>query len=438
MAKTGMYVGLDIGTTSVKVVVAEYVDSQMNIIGVGNAKSEGINRGIIVDIDKTVQAIQRAVRQAEEKAGIQIRSVSVGVPANLLEVENCQGMIAVNSESKEITDDDVRNVASAALVRSTPPERQIIAILPQEFTVDGFEGIKDPRGMIGVRLEMFGVVYTGPKTILHNIRKCVEKSGLIVNELVITPLALTESILSDGEKDFGTIVIDIGGGQTTTSVMHDKQLKFTHVNQEGGEFVTKDISTVLNTSFNNAEALKINYGDAYPERTSASEEFPVDVIGKSEPVKIDERYLAEIIEARMEQIFNKSKDVLNEIDAFELPGGIILTGGAASLPGVVDLAQEVFETNVKLYVPNHMGLRNPVFTNVISIVDYSANLSEVYQLAKSAITGERTTQQPVAVQQEISYEQYEAPEGTYEEPEEEKKGESITNRVKDFFSNIFE
>lgn len=438
MAKTGMYVGLDIGTTSVKVVVAEYVDSQMNIIGVGNAKSEGINRGIIVDIDKTVQAIQRAVRQAEEKAGIQIRSVSVGVPANLLEVENCQGMIAVNSESKEITDDDVRNVASAALVRSTPPERQIIAILPQEFTVDGFEGIKDPRGMIGVRLEMFGVVYTGPKTILHNIRKCVEKSGLIVNELVITPLALTESILSDGEKDFGTIVIDIGGGQTTTSVMHDKQLKFTHVNQEGGEFVTKDISTVLNTSFNNAEALKINYGDAYPERTSASEEFPVDVIGKSEPVKIDERYLAEIIEARMEQIFNKSKDVLNEIDAFELPGGIILTGGAASLPGVVDLAQEVFKTNVKLYVPNHMGLRNPVFTNVISIVDYSANLSEVYQLAKSAITGERTTQQPVAVQQEISYEQYEAPEETYEEPEEEKKGESITNRVKDFFSNIFE
>lgn len=438
MAKTGMYVGLDIGTTSVKVVVAEYVDSQMNIIGVGNAKSEGINRGIIVDIDKTVQAIQRAVRQAEEKAGIQIRSVSVGVPANLLEVENCQGMIAVNSESKEITDDDVRNVASAALVRSTPPERQIIAILPQEFTVDGFEGIKDPRGMIGVRLEMFGVVYTGPKTILHNIRKCVEKSGLIVNELVITPLALTESILSDGEKDFGTIVIDIGGGQTTTSVMHDKQLKLTHVNQEGGEFVTKDISTVLNTSFNNAEALKINYGDAYPERTSASEEFPVDVIGKSEPVKIDERYLAEIIEARMEQIFNKSKDVLNEIDAFELPGGIILTGGAASLPGVVDLAQEVFETNVKLYVPNHMGLRNPVFTNVISIVDYSANLSEVYQLAKSAITGERTTQQPVAVQQEISYEQYEAPEETYEEPEEEKKGESITNRVKDFFSNIFE
>ena len=442
MAKTGMYVGLDIGTTSVKVVVAEYVENQMNIIGVGNAKSEGINRGIIVDIEKSVQAIQRAVKQAEEKAGIQIRSVSVGVPANLLEVENCQGMIAVNSESKEITDEDVRNVASAALVRSVPPERQIITILPQEFTVDGFEGIKDPRGMIGVRLEMFGVVFTGPKTILHNIRKCVEKAGLHLNEMVITPLALTESILSDGEKDFGTTVIDIGGGQTTTSVMHDKQLKFTHVNQEGGEYVTKDISTVLNTSFNNAEALKINYGDAYPERTSASEEFPVDVIGKSEPVKIDERYLAEIIEARMEQIYTKSKEVLDEIDALSLPGGVVLTGGAASLPGVVDLAQEIFGTNVKLYVPNHMGLRNPVFTNVISIVDYSANLSEVYQLAKTAVTGERTQpatsqEAPVPVTQEPAYDEYDSPEETYEEADE-STGESVKDKVKDFFSNIFD
>ena len=380
MAKTGMYVGLDIGTTSVKVVVAEYIEGQMNIIGVGNAKSDGLNRGIVVDIDQTVQAIQRAVRQAEEKAGIQIKSVNVGLPANLLEVESCQGMIAVSSESKEITDEDVRNVASAALVRSTPPERQIVAILPQDFTVDGFEGIKDPRGMLGVRMEMFGVVYTGPKTIIHNIRKCVEKAGLGINELVITPLALTETILTDGEKDFGTIVIDMGGGQTTTSVIHDKQLKFTHVNQEGGEFITKD----------NAEALKINYGDAYPERTSANEEFPVDVIGKSEPVRVDERYLSEIIEARVEQILRKSKEVLDEIDAFELPGGVVLTGGAASMPGIVDLAQEIFEANVKLYVPNHMGLLNPVFANVISIVEYSAQLNDIYHIAKYAIPGEKS------------------------------------------------
>lgn len=436
-----MYVGLDIGTTSVKVVVAEYIDSQMNIIGVGNAKSEGINRGIIVDIDKTVQAIQRAVRQAEEKAGIQIKGVSVGLPANMLEVENCRGMIAVNGDSKEITDEDVRNVASAALVRSIPPERQIVSILPQDFTVDGFEGIKDPRGMIGVRLEMYGLLFTGPKTIIHNIRKCVENAGLIVNEMVITPLALTESILSDGEKDFGTIVIDMGGGQTTTAVMHDKQLKFTNLDQEGGEFVTKDISIVLNTSFNNAEALKINYGDAYPERTSPDEEFPVDVIGQSEPVKVDERYLSEIISARMEQIFNKAKDALDQIEALELPGGVVLTGGAASLPGVVDLAQEIFGVNVKLYVPNHMGLRNPVFTNVISIVDYSANLSEVYQLAKIAVTGETSAARQMVVEQETTntYESYEAPEETiYDEPEPKESGENVKNKIKGFFTNIFD
>ena len=440
MAKTGMYVGLDIGTTSVKVVVAEYIEGQMNIIGVGNAKSDGLNRGIVVDIDQTVQAIQRAVRQAEEKAGIQIKSVNVGLPANLLEVESCQGMIAVSSESKEITDEDVRNVASAALVRSTPPERQIVAILPQDFTVDGFEGIKDPRGMLGVRMEMFGVVYTGPKTIIHNIRKCVEKAGLGINELVITPLALTETILTDGEKDFGTIVIDMGGGQTTTSVIHDKQLKFTHVNQEGGEFITKDISIVLNTSFNNAEALKINYGDAYPERTSANEEFPVDVIGKSEPVRVDERYLSEIIEARVEQILRKSKEVLDEIDEFELPGGVVLTGGAASMPGIVDLAQEIFEANVKLYVPNHMGLRNPVFANVISIVEYSAQLNDIYHIAKYAIPGEKSKPaQSVAVQQEVRYDTYaEQPQEEYEEFNERESGEKVTGKIKDFFSNIFD
>ena len=440
MAKTGMYVGLDIGTTSVKVVVAEYIEGQMNIIGVGNAKSDGLNRGIVVDIDQTVQAIQRAVRQAEEKAGIQIKSVNVGLPANLLEVESCQGMIAVSSESKEITDEDVRNVASAALVRSTPPERQIVAILPQDFTVDGFEGIKDPRGMLGVRMEMFGVVYTGPKTIIHNIRKCVEKAGLGINELVITPLALTETILTDGEKDFGTIVIDMGGGQTTTSVIHDKQLKFTHVNQEGGEFITKDISIVLNTSFNNAEALKINYGDAYPERTSANEEFPVDVIGKSEPVRVDERYLSEIIEARVEQILRKSKEVLDEIDAFELPGGVVLTGGAASMPGIVDLAQEIFEANVKLYVPTHMGLRNPVFANVISIVEYSAQLNDIYHIAKYAIPGEKSKPaQSVAVQQEVRYDTYaEQPQEEYEEFNERESGEKVTGKIKDFFSNIFD
>ncbi|MBP1041526.1 cell division protein FtsA [Vagococcus sp. BWB3-3] len=444
MAKTGIYVGLDIGTTSVKVVVAEYIEGQINIIGVGNAKAEGLSRGIVIDIDKAVDSIKRAISQAEEKSGIKIRKVNVGLPANLLEVEKCEGMIAVNTESKEITDEDVRNVASAAIVRSTPPERQIITLIPQEFKVDGFDGIKDPRGMIGVRLDMNGVVFTGPKTIVHNIRKCVEKAGLQLAELVITPLALTESILSDGEKDFGTIVIDMGGGQTTTAVMYENDLKFTYVEQEGGEFVTKDISVVLNTSLNNAEALKINYGDAYPERTSSHEEFPVDVIGQKEPIKVDERYLSEIIEARMEQILAKSKAALEEIDALTLPGGVILTGGNASIPGIVELAADVFGTHVKLHVPNHMGLRNPIFSNAISIVEYGSQLNDIYHISKAAVIGGRLSvsqtnddvryEAPQQVEQEITqqpvvYDDYE---------EEEPKGKNVKSKLTDFISNIFD
>lgn len=453
MAKSGIYVGLDIGTTSIKVVVAEYVDEQMNIIGVGNARSEGLVKGIIIDIDKAARSIQRAIRQAEEKSGIQIRSVSVGLPANLVEIEKCEGMIAINTESKEITDNDVRNVASAAIVRSTPPERQIITLIPQEFKVDGFEGIKDPRGMIGVRLDMKGLVFTGPKTIIHNIKKCVEIAGLQINELVITPLALGETILSDGEKDFGTVVIDMGGGQTTTSVMYDSELKFAHVEQEGGEFVTKDISIVLNTSVGNAEALKINYGEAYPSRASATEEFPVDVIGQKEPIMVDEQYLSEIIEARLEQIFTKSRQILEAIDALSLPGGVILTSGGASIPGVVELATEVFETNVKLYVPNHMGLRNPVFANAISITEYAANLTDVYHIAKSAIVGGAMPQtMDTAPIQTITTDNYapndvpqydEQPPVSYEtyEPEnysEPQKGENVKDKIKGFISNIFD
>jgi cell division protein FtsA len=305
--------------------------------------------------------------------------------------------------------------------------------------------------MIGVRLEMFGLLFTGPKTIIHNLKSTVEKAGLIVDELIIAPLALTETILNDGEKDFGTIVVDMGGGQTSTAVMHDHQLKFTDVNPEGGEFVTSDVSQVLNTSHNNAEALKINYGDAYSERASESEEFPVDVIGKAEPERIDEKYLAEIIEARETQIFQKSRDVLADVDALDLPGGIVLTGGGASLPGVVELATEVYGTNVKLFVPNQMGLRNPVFTNVISLVEYASNLSEIYHISKTALTGERVqrpaqqpVQQPVQYVDDTTYpEDNYYPEDDYNDadyPEDKpaKKKGKFMDKLRGTMNNIFD
>lgn len=445
MANTGIHVGLDVGTTSVKVVVAEYIEGQINIIGVGNAKSEGLNRGIVIDIDKAANTIKRAIAQAEEKSGVQIRKVNVGLPANLLEIEPCEGMIAVSAESKEITDEDVQNVASAAIVRSTPPERQVITLIPREYKVDGFDGIKDPRGMLGVRLDMQGLVFTGPKTIIHNVKKCVEKAGLELGELVITPLALAETVLTDGEKDFGTTLIDMGGGQTTAAVYYDNQLQFTHVEQEGGEFVTKDISVVLNTSIHNAEALKINYGDAYTERTSEDEVFPVEVIGKPEPIKVDERYLSEIIEARMEQIFTKVKHSLANTDALNLPGGVIITGGNAGMPGVTELASDILGTNVHLHVPNHMGLRNPIFSNAISIVEYVATLSDIYRISQFAVTGERFAQTASSTMPRVQFQEPTEVEMThYEEPvanvSDAPKGtnEKLSDKIKGFFSNMFD
>ncbi|MDR1568795.1 MAG: cell division protein FtsA [Streptococcaceae bacterium] len=451
MVKDGFFTGLDIGTSSVKVLVAEYIDAQMNIIGVGNTKSEGIKNGVIVDIEKTVESIKKAVRQAEEKAGVQVTNVNVGLPANLLSVEECQGLMAVGMDNQEITDDNVNDVVKSALVRSVPPEREIVTVIPEEFIVDGFANISDPRGMIGVRLEMRGLMFTGPKTVIHNIKSTVKKAGLNIDQLVITPLALANSILTDGEKDFGTILLDMGGGQTTVAIMFDHKIKYTSVIKEGGEFVTKDISVVLNTSVKNAEGLKINYGEAYPAHASETEEFPVDVIGQNAPVRVNEKYLSEIIEARLTQIFDRVQNELEKIEALNLPGGIILTGGAATLPGVVDLATERFGINVKLFVPNQMGLRNPVFTNVISIVEHVALQSEIDSIAYAAVSGNyalkvaQTSQAPVSaytepVYQEDDYEDYHSETIERDTTREaiKDKGANIVERAKGFFNNIFD
>lgn len=391
MGNTGIYVGLDIGTTSIKVIVAEYVKGQMNVIGVGSERSEGLSRGVVVDIDKAVAAIQNAVRQAEQRAEIEIHEVTAGIPANLLEIEPCQGMIAVADESKEINDSDVRNVAAAALVRNLPPEREILTIIPDEFIVDGFDGIKDPRGMIGVRLEMHGILLTAPKTVIHNMQKCIERAGLVLNELVVNPLSLGKLALADGEQDFGTVLIDLGGGQSTAAVIHDHKLKYTYVDQEGGDYITKDISVVLNTSFDSAEKVKRDYGYAGSLQASSEEDFPVEVVGKDAPITVNEKYLAEIIEARLTQIFEKMNQALRKVGALDLPGGIVMTGGVTALPGIVELASDIFDHNVKLYIPDEMGLRHPSFAQALSLISYTANLSEIDLIVQSTLKGTNTT-----------------------------------------------
>ncbi|CAI2681737.1 Cell division protein ftsA [Apilactobacillus apinorum] len=382
-----MYVGLDIGTTSIKVIVAEKVKGQMNVLGLGNERSEGISRGIIVDIDKASESIRKAVNQAEEKAGIQINDVIVGIPANQLKIEPCSGMVAISDQSREISDEDVRNVTVSAMIKNLPPEREIVDTLADEFVVDGFDGIKDPRGMVGVRLEMKGRIITGPKTIIHNVKKAVQRAGLNPAAVINMSLAQGMTILDDGEQDFGTVLIDLGGGQTTASVIHDHQLKFTTVDSEGGEYITKDISVVLNTSLESAEKIKRDYGYADEIDASENNEFPIEVVGQSQPVRISEKYLAEIIQARLDQIFTRMDKSLSSISALSLPGGVVLTGGVAALPGISDLAADRLDTNVRVYIPDQMGLRHPSFSLALSLVTYRANMSEIQVLVRSSLEG---------------------------------------------------
>ena len=395
MARDGFFTGLDIGTSSIKVLVAEHVNGEMNVIGVSNAKSAGVKDGIIVDIEAASNAIKNAISQAEEKAGISINLVNVGLPANLLQIEATQGMIPVTSDSKEITDADVENVVKSALTKSMTPDREVITFIPEEFTVDGFQGIRDPRGMMGIRLEMRGLLYTGPRTILHNLRKTVERAGLQVENIIISPLAMIKTVLNEGEREFGATVIDMGGGQTTVASVRSQELQFTNIYQEGGDYVTKDISKVLKTSQKLAESLKFNYGEAYVP-SAGNEVFHVEVIGEVEPVEVTEKYLAEIISARIKHIFEQIKQDLERRHLLDLPGGIVIIGGGAILPGVEELAQEVFGVNVKLFVPNQIGIRNPAFAHVISLSEYAGNLTDVDIIAQAAVHGDEVLrQQPI-------------------------------------------
>ena len=446
MARDGFFTGLDIGTSSIKVLVAEHVNGEMNVIGVSNAKSAGVKDGIIVDIEAASNAIKSAVSQAEEKAGISINLVNVGLPANLLQIEATQGMIPVTSDSKEITDADVENVVRSALTKSMTPDREVITFIPEEFTVDGFQGIRDPRGMMGIRLEMRGLLYTGPRTVLHNLRKTVERAGLQVENIIISPLAMIKSVLNEGEREFGATVIDLGGGQTTVASVRNQELQFTNIYQEGGDYVTKDISKVLKTSQKLAEGLKFNYGEAYVPSVG-DEVFHVEVIGEVEPVQVSEKYLAEIISARIKHIFDQIKQDLERRHLLDLPGGIVIIGGGAILPGIEELAQEVFGVNVKLYVPNQIGIRNPAFAHVISLSEYAGNLTDVDILAQAAVHGDqRLRQQPIQferpVQQPVVPEEIEPLVNVEQQhPVEEQNREdktSLTNRMKNLIGNMFD
>lgn len=462
MNNSQIYVGLDIGTASIKVLVCENVKGKLEVVGVGSHPSGGLSHGAIVDIDKTAQAIKAAVEQAKAKSGVDIQMVTVGLPANYLKQNEVHGMITVadQGQPREISDRDVLAVTQSTLSQALPPEREVIDLVAKDFAVDQFRGIQDPRGMAGVRLELWATLYSGSKTIVHNTKKAVAAAGLKLQDLVVGPMATGFNLLSDGEQDFGTLLMDFGAGQTTTSIIHDHQLKFAFVDPEGGKYVTKDISTVLNTSQKNAERLKLDHGYALASVVKDDVQLAVDVVGKSQPVNYTEKYLAEIIEARLRQIFRRAKDRLDAIGAPELPGGLVLLGGGAAMPGLRELASEYFPGNIRVVVPEQMGIRHPGYATALSLTMYEASLSDVARLIKQTLhddaliesPSQRTVNQPVALQpapakksKPLSFRRPAAPAAKPATPPSEEvpapaptKKASAKNGLRSFFSNFFD
>lgn len=385
MNNAGVTVGLDIGTASIKVVIAQTTGNQFNVIGAGTAPSRGLRKGVIVDIDATASAIREAIDQAQEKANIQINEVVAGIPANQIEMIHVDGLVSIANQNKRITYDDVQHVTQQALSNNLPADRDVIDVIVDEFSVDGFDGIKDPHEMIGVRLEMRGTAYIGPSKILDNTRIAIQKAGVSLREFVLAPLAIGTSILNDGEQDFGTVLIDLGGGQTTTSIIHDRKLKFNTVDLEGGDNVTKDISTVLGTSYANAERIKRDYGFADPTQTRDDQTFLIDMVGESQPQTISEKYLSEIIAARLEQIFTRAFEPLQAVNGLNMPGGFVLTGGNAALPRMVDFAKTILGENVRLFVPDQIGLRHPSYTRAMAYAMFASRESMTQQVIKQVI-----------------------------------------------------
>jgi cell division protein FtsA len=371
MNSNDIYVSLDIGTSSVKVIIGEMVNDSLNIIGVGNVKSEGLRKGSIVDIDETVHSIRRAIEQAERMIGMKIHQVIVGVTGNHVALMPCHGVVAVSSDNREITNEDVARVIEAAQVVSIPPEREIIDVIPKQFIVDGLDEINDPRGMIGVRLEMEGTIITGSKTILHNTLRCVERAGLEILDIVLQPLAAGAFALSKDEKNMGVAMIDIGGGSTTVAVFENGHLRGTGVIPVGGDHITKDLSIGLRTTTDEAEEMKLKHGHAFYDYASEEETFTVSIIGSDQQQQFNQLEIADIIEARMEEIFSLVQDELKDMNIRELPGGFVLTGGIANMQGVLELAQFIFQSRVRIAIPDYIGVREPKFTTAVGLINFA-------------------------------------------------------------------
>lgn len=368
MSNGDIIVSLDIGTSKVRAIIGEMNNGTFNIIGVGSADSEGIRKGAIVDIDQTVQSIRNAVDHAERMVGIQISEVFVGISGNHIGLQSSHGVVAVQNEDREIGDEDIDRVLKAAEVIALPPEREIIDVVAKQYIVDGLQGIQDPRGMIGVRLEVDATIITGAKTAIHNLLRCVEKADLKVKELVLMSLAGGQLALSKDEKTMGSILVDIGAGATTIAVFQNGSMIATSTLPIGGEFVTNDIAYGLRTLTDQAERVKLKFGCAYGPDAAADQVFKVIRIGSNVEKEFSQVDLAAIIEPRVQEIFQMVRQEVKRLGYSDMPGGYILTGGTVCMSGVLPVAQAELEATVRIAVPDFIGVRDPGYTSGVGII----------------------------------------------------------------------
>ena len=368
-----LIVGLDIGTSKVVAIVGEITpDNEVEIIGLGSHPSRGLKKGVVVNIESTVQSIQRAIEEAELMSGCQIHSVYAGIAGSHVRSLNSHGIVAIRD--KEVVPADVERVIDAARAVAIPADQKILHILPQEFIIDEQESIREPIGMSGVRLEAKVHMVTGAVSAAQNIIKCVRRCGLEVDDIILEQLASSHSVLTDDEKELGVCLVDIGGGTTDIAVFTEGAIRHTAVIPIAGDQVTNDIAVALRTPTQYAEEIKIKYACALTQLASADETIEVPSVGERPDRRLARQTLAEVVEPRYEELFTLIQAELRRSGFEDLcAAGIVLTGGSSKMEGAVELAEEIFHMPVRLGAPQYVtGLvdvvRNPIHSTGVGLL----------------------------------------------------------------------
>lgn len=377
MAKGNFYVGLDVGSANIRAIIVQELSEEdlLRVVGVGTAPSMGIRRGVVVDVEAVAKACNGALEQAERMAGHPAESVVVSVTGTEIACQNALGVVAVGRADGEVVEDDMTRVLDEVQARLTMAlNREIIHVIPKDYRLDDQKNIKDPLSMHGVRLEMNATVISGGTSHLKNIARALEQAGTSAENFVVEPLASSEAVLSQKQKELGSVMINIGGSTTSVAVFEDSDLLHLSVLPVGSGHITNDIAIGLRTSIEVAEAVKLQYGSALPEEINKKEEIDLSVFDSQEEGLVSRRHIAEIIEARLEEIFTFVNQELKNIGREGLlPGGAVLTGGGALLPGTIDLAKNILRLPAQIGYPKPLGgildeVDSPQFSTVIGLV----------------------------------------------------------------------